>query len=124
MDDGERPSSAVGAKHETDPRGLRATVRPPRPFTDLVRLQKPGEVRKNWERVRAALEAKSAQSTDTAAETINKTTFDRPQKTPGFIHLVVCYVHCYYYFFFPEGLKNRKISVSEWLGVVVRNCLH
>ena len=23
----------------------------------------------------------------------------------------------------PKGLKYRKISVSEWLGVVVRNCL-
>ena len=23
----------------------------------------------------------------------------------------------------PEGLKYRKISVSEWLAVMVRNCI-
>lgn len=58
------------------------TERPTRPFTDLVRLQRPGVTRQNWERVRARAQLNQAAA---AADDDANISFDRRPASHGLV---------------------------------------
>jgi hypothetical protein len=73
----ERPASAKEGRKVDKSAHTSVACHLPRPFTDFVRLQNPETIRQNRERVRATLEAQTAQINEVATKTINETSFDK-----------------------------------------------